>query len=77
MIRPSEPSGSVSPIAPLTERERAVLRLLTAGRSNPEIAHTLYVEVNTVKTHLKSLYRKLAVHNREQAARQAREMGLI
>jgi LuxR family maltose regulon positive regulatory protein len=62
---------------PLTEREREVLRLLAAGQSNAEIARTLYVEVNTVKTHLKRLYGKLGVHSRVQAVRRARELGVL
>jgi LuxR family maltose regulon positive regulatory protein len=72
-------NGSVglSLTEPLTERELDVLRLLAVGQSNPEIARTLYVEVNTVKTHVKSLYGKLGVHSRVQAVRRARELTLI
>ena len=70
-------SGSSAVAEPLTERERDVLRLLAAGRSNPEIARTLYVEVNTVKTHVKSLYGKLGVHSRVQAVQHAQELGLL
>jgi LuxR family maltose regulon positive regulatory protein len=62
---------------PLTGRERDVLRLLAAGQSNPEIARSLYVELNTVKTHVKSLYGKLGVHSRMDAVRRARELGLL
>jgi LuxR family maltose regulon positive regulatory protein len=62
---------------PLTRRERDVLRLLAAGQSSPEIARTLYVEVNTVKTHLKHLYDKLGVHSRDQAVWRARELNLL
>ncbi|MGH2408906.1 MAG: response regulator transcription factor, partial [Chloroflexota bacterium] len=61
----------------LTERERDVLRLLAAGRSNHEIARALYVEVNTVKTHVKNLYAKLGVHSRVQVIQHARELGLL
>jgi LuxR family maltose regulon positive regulatory protein len=73
------PTSTSSPAVaePLTERERDVLRLLAAGSSNPEIARALYVEVNTVKTHAKSLYGKLGVHSRVQAVRRARELGLL
>jgi LuxR family maltose regulon positive regulatory protein len=73
---PTSASGP-SVAEPLTERERDVLRLLAAGRSNPEIARTLYVELNTVKTHVKSLYGKLGVHSRVQATQRARELGLL
>jgi LuxR family transcriptional regulator, maltose regulon positive regulatory protein len=74
---PSSVAGQGGLEEPLTERELDVLRLLAAGQSNPDIARTLHVEVNTVKTHLKSLYGKLDVHGRVQAARRARELGLF
>jgi LuxR family maltose regulon positive regulatory protein len=70
-------AGGPTVAEPLTERERDVLRLLAAGRSNPEIARILYVEVNTVKTHVKSLYGKLGVHSRVQATQRAQELGLL
>jgi LuxR family maltose regulon positive regulatory protein len=70
-------TGGPTIAEPLTERERDVLRLLAAGRSNPEIARILYVELNTVKTHVKSLYGKLGVHSRVQATQRAQELGLI
>jgi LuxR family transcriptional regulator, maltose regulon positive regulatory protein len=54
---------------PLSPQEQRVLHLLVAGRSNPEIAEQLVVSVNTVKAHLKNIYRKLGVSNRMQAAR--------
>jgi DNA-binding NarL/FixJ family response regulator len=53
---------------PLTLREETVLALLAEGRSNGEIAKTLRVSPNTVKFHLRSLYSKLGVANRTQAA---------
>lgn len=65
-----------APTEPLTEREQEVLRLMAVGQSNPEIARALYVEVNTVKTHVKNLYSKLGVHSRVQAAQRAQELGL-
>ena len=46
---------------------RSVLRLLGAGLSNPEIADELVVSVNTVKTHVQSIYRKLGVNSRREA----------
>jgi LuxR family maltose regulon positive regulatory protein len=61
---------------PLSGREVEVLRLLIVGQSNPDIARTLYVGVNTVKTHTRNLYSKLGVHSRMQAVRRARELGL-
>ena len=55
----------------LTERELAVLRLLDGERSNREIGQILYVSPNTVKSHVKSIYRKLGVSSRKEAAEQA------
>jgi LuxR family maltose regulon positive regulatory protein len=75
---PLAPESFRRPLAdPLTDRELEVLRLLAAGRSTPEIARSLYVEVNTVRTHVKHLYGKLDVHSRDQAVWRAREMGLL
>ena len=64
-------------VDPLSERELEVLRFVAAGLSNPEIAEQLYVSVNTVKAHAKSIYRKLDVHNRTQAVNRARELELL
>ena len=61
----------------LTNRERSVLQLLPTMMSNSEIADELFVSVNTVKVHLKSLYRKLGVNNRRQAVTRARAIGLL
>lgn len=61
----------------LSGRERDVLRRLAQMMSTEEIAADLYVSVNTVKTHLKSAYRKLSVNRRNDAVRRARELGLI
>ncbi|MEV6839646.1 LuxR C-terminal-related transcriptional regulator [Streptomyces sp. NPDC051133] len=61
----------------LSGRERDVLRRLAQMMSTQEIATDLYVSVNTVKTHLKSAYRKLGVNRRHDAVRRARELGLL
>ncbi len=68
---------SDDPLEPLSERELAVLRLLAQGHTNREIAQTLVISVNTVKSHLKSVYGKLGVHNRRQAVAQARVLHLL
>ncbi|KMM36128.1 response regulator transcription factor [Guptibacillus hwajinpoensis] len=52
----------------LTKRERDVLREITLGKSNKEIASTLYITEKTVKTHVSSILSKLDVHDRTQAA---------
>ncbi|MFI8090562.1 LuxR C-terminal-related transcriptional regulator [Streptomyces sp. NPDC086080] len=61
----------------LSGRERDVLRRLALTMSTEEIAADLYVSVNTVKTHLKSVYRKLSVNRRNEAVRRARELDLL
>lgn len=62
---------------PLTPRERKVLRLLAAGLSNPEIANELVVSLNTVKTQVQSLYRKLQVSSRHEAIAVAERLQLL
>jgi DNA-binding NarL/FixJ family response regulator len=52
----------------LTPRERQILDLIGRGCSNPEIANRLFIEVGTVKNHVHSIFRKLHVRNRQQAA---------
>lgn len=61
----------------LTERELFVLRLVASGASNSEIAETLSISVNTVKSHLKNILDKLQLENRTQAATYAIKHGLV
>jgi LuxR family maltose regulon positive regulatory protein len=61
----------------LTDRERAVLRFLATGMSTAEIASELCVSVNTVKTHLAAIYRKLPARKRREAVNRARELELL
>ena len=61
----------------LSARESELLPLLAEGLKNNEIAASLYLSVNTVKTHLKELYRKLGAANRAQAVASAAEAGLL
>ena len=61
----------------LSGRERAVLELLATGRSNREIAGTLHIGVETVKTHLSNVYVKLGVRRRDQAIAAALRSGLL
>jgi LuxR family transcriptional regulator, maltose regulon positive regulatory protein len=72
-------AGPAAPmvVEPLSEREREVLRHVSAMESTAEIASEMYISVNTVKTHLKSIYRKLAVSHRGEAVRRARQFGLL
>ena len=61
----------------LSGREREVLALLSGMLSTAEVASELYISVNTVKTHLKSIYRKLAATHRGEAVRRARQLELL
>jgi LuxR family maltose regulon positive regulatory protein len=65
------------PAVLLTDRERAVLRFLATGMSTGEIASELCVSVNTVKTHLAAIYRKLPARKRREAVNRARELELL
>jgi DNA-binding CsgD family transcriptional regulator/GAF domain-containing protein len=63
---------------PLTEREVEVLKLIAAaGMSNKEIAESLELTINTVKTHVKNIYGKLQVNRRVQVAARAKELKLL
>ncbi len=64
-------------MVPLTDREREVLGHLSSLLSTEEIAQTMFVSVNTVKTHIRAILRKLAVPRRNEAVRRARELELI
>lgn len=79
---PSDPSWSVRPAfspagEPLSEQEKRVLGLLAVGYSNPEIAQEMVLSVNTIKTHVKSIYRKLNVNSRRAAREAARRTRLL
>jgi LuxR family maltose regulon positive regulatory protein len=65
------------PISPITAREREILNLIALGLTNDEIANSLVVSQNTVKTHIKSIFGKLEAHSRTQAITIARSGGLI
>jgi LuxR family maltose regulon positive regulatory protein len=64
-------------IEPLTDRELTILRLLPAPTSLRELAAQLFVTPNTLKTHLRAIYRKLGAESREEAVIRARERGLL
>ncbi|MDX2097676.1 MAG: response regulator transcription factor [Leptolyngbyaceae cyanobacterium bins.59] len=69
--------ASPSQFRPLSNREREVLKLILEGASNPEIARQLYLSPNTVKTHVRSIFDKLGVEHRIQAAVVALQQGLV
>ena len=64
-------------VEPLSDREREVLRHLSGLLNTAEIASEMYISVNTVKTHIKNIYRKLAAARRGEAVRRARQLELI
>lgn len=74
----AEPVETKHPLTEkLTTRETQVLKGLTEGKSNKEIARDLDLSEPTVKLHVKTLYRKIDVSNRTQAAIVAKEAGLF
>lgn len=73
----SRPAASPPRTEPLSAREHEVLERLAELMSTEEIAADLHLSANTVKTHLKNIYRKLAATRRGEAVRRARELGLL
>ena len=79
-VKQSQPRGRTvaGPLLnPLSERELEVLQLLAEGQSNQQIAQELVIALDTVKRHVSHIFSKLAVNNRVQAIRQARDLGLL
>ena len=70
------PPSAVPRVAQLTEREREVLKLVSTGATNREIADALYIGEATVKSHISNILGRLALRDRTQAAIYAREHGL-
>ncbi len=64
-------------VEPLTDREREILDYLPTRLSNTDIASHLYVSVNTLKSHLRHIYTKLAATNRDEAVARATDLGLL
>lgn len=60
----------------LSSRELQIVRRVGAGMTNQEVATDLYVSVNTVKTHLKNIFRKLEVANRAQAIARVNQLNI-
>ncbi|MFJ1565876.1 LuxR C-terminal-related transcriptional regulator [Streptomyces erythrochromogenes] len=74
---PTGPDGPPPVVEALSARETEVLRQAARMLSTEEIAAELYVSANTVKTHLKSIYRKLCVTRRSDAVHRAQDLGLL
>ena len=68
---------SVTVVDGLTDRELEILNHLPTLMSNAEIAEALHLSVNTVKSHLKAIYRKLGVEGRRRAVLRAKELELM
>ena len=77
--RRRQPADQQAPLVVerLSERESEVLALLSGMLSTAEIADEMYLSVNTVKTHLRSIYRKLSAAHRGEAVRRARQLELL
>ncbi|MFD6974515.1 LuxR C-terminal-related transcriptional regulator [Streptomyces sp. NPDC059949] len=75
--RPAPADGQPVVVEPLSARETEVLRKAAQLLSTEEIAAELYLSPNTVKTHLKSIYRKLCVTRRSEAVHRAQDLGLL
>jgi LuxR family maltose regulon positive regulatory protein len=75
---PLQPDLERQPLVePLTDRELEVLQLLAGRLSNRELGRRLFISLPTVKSHTRSIYGKLGVHNREQAVARARALGIL
>ncbi len=71
------PASATALPEPLTEREQRILRYLPTMLTNAEIGAEVFVSLNTVKTHLRSIYRKLGANGRADAVEKARRLGLL
>lgn len=72
----ADAEGPIDPIT-LTQREKGILKAIIDGQSNKEISDTLFISIETVKSHIKSIYQKLQVRNRVEATLVAMRKGLL
>ncbi|MFW0793560.1 LuxR C-terminal-related transcriptional regulator [Gordonia sp. CPCC 205515] len=81
MMRTTTTTGAPDPqhglFESLTEREMGVLAYLAGSLTTAEIADELFISVNTVKTHQRSVYQKLGANSRREAVTRARDLGLM
>jgi DNA-binding NarL/FixJ family response regulator len=64
-------------VEPLTDREKQVLRLLSAGLSSTAVAEELVISVSTARSYIKNIYAKLDAHNRTEAIEKAAQLGIL
>ena len=76
-LRHVQQSAEASPLGQLSPRQREVLELLSLGMDNDQIAARLYISRNTVKFHVRTIYGRLGVHNRVEAARVLAGAGVV
>jgi DNA-binding NarL/FixJ family response regulator len=76
-MRQIRQSADTSPLGQLSPRQREVLHLLSLGMDNDQIATRLYISRNTVKFHVRTIYGRLGVHNRVEAARVLAGAGVV
>ena len=74
--KPDETQNGPNPET-FTVKELSLLKGLTEGLTNQQLAQQQFVSVNTIKTHLQKLYRKLEVNNRHQAVAKAKTLNLL
>jgi LuxR family maltose regulon positive regulatory protein len=77
LIERKEKSRKTHVSIDLSARELDTLKLIARDLSNQEIADTLFISLNTVKTHIKNIYLKLETDNRVNAIAKARELGIL
>ncbi len=75
--QPADDGGDVGSLQQLTKTEVRVLRNISEGKTNREIARINYVSIETVKTHVQRIFKKLGVGNRTEAVARARERHII
>lgn len=77
-IRPQQPAGEAEDdIYGLTKRERQILNCLADGNDNKHISASLFLSIETVKTHMKSIFRKMGAKNRLEAVMKAKQHRLV
>jgi len=74
---PQQQANGATDLPPLTLRETEILRAVSEGKGNKEISSSFNISIETVKSHIKSIYRKLEVKNRVEALMVARQQGLL